>query len=122
MNSQFIDVSISDLKSMSDDELQALLNVTSEHQGMMTIGLEAAITNEINFRVSQQNHEQVLKEIEKSGKDHWRLTPMFWIVLVTAVAAIMALYPAFFGSLQEKVHKPTAEVHQPVDQEPESDN
>src|SRR5258708_15947811 len=70
---------------MSDAELHAILSGESKHQGMVSLPLQQLISAEL-----------LARGLEKIKVLHWSVTPSFWLLLISAVAACIAAYPVLF--------------------------
>lgn len=75
------DISIADIKKMSDDEIMAVLNGESDIEGMVGPGLQAALQVELTRR-----------EIARATKRHWTVVPTFWLVVLTFLVAVASVF------------------------------
>ena len=83
------DLSISQIKEMSDDRLLALLNGESEIDGFLSLSTQNAITSELSARA-----------IHKAARPHWSVIPLFVVSVVAMAASCIAAYPVLFPPAQ----------------------
>lgn len=92
-----IDLSLSEVKAMSDDELLAVIAGESRHEGFLSAQLQQLITAEL-----------IRRNLEKASKPHWSVTPSFWLLIIGTSAACIAAYPVLFP--QPQVQQPAAPI------------
>lgn len=68
------------LRKMSDDELLALLGSGGGNNGTLYAAAAQAVTAELLGR-----------QIKRSARPHWSVTPSFWLSEVSAAAALAGL-------------------------------
>ena len=100
-------LSVSELKAMSDAELLAVLNGESSRKGIVSLQLQQIITSEL-FR----------RNLVRTSKPHWSMTPSFWLLIISTTAACIAAYPVIFLQPQVQqslvVNVPTVQAIQPA--------
>ncbi len=84
---EVVELTVAEIKAMSDAELLSVLSGESEHEGIVPQPLQQLITAELLART-----------LAKNAKPHWSVVPSFWLLVaatllafVAAVAAILAL-------------------------------
>jgi hypothetical protein len=84
---EIVDLTVAQVKAMSDEELLKLLSGESDLDGIIPQPLQQLITSEL-----------LARGLAKASKPHWSVVPSFWMLIATvlltlvgAVAAILAL-------------------------------
>ena len=100
-----VSLSVSEVKEMSDEELLSVLSGESKHEGIVPLQLQQVITSEL-----------LRRNMERTSKPHWSVTPSFWLLIVGTSAACIAAYPVVFPQAQQSavVVAPPAQTIQPA--------
>lgn len=80
---EFVDLTISQIKSMSDTELLSVLSGESEHKGIVAPPLQQLITSELLSRT-----------LANTSRPHWSVVPSFWLLVLTTILAVIAAVAA----------------------------
>lgn len=102
---EFVDLTVSQIKAMSDAELLSILSGESEHhQGIVSMPLQQLITSELLSRT-----------LAKTSKPHWSVVPSFWLLIATTVLAIIATAATVLAlpQLSTKINQQKLEPAQP---------
>lgn len=86
------DISAADIKTMSNDDLAAILSGDKNMGGIVPLPVQQAITTEL-----------LVRSIHRGSKPHWSVIPLFLVSVVAAVAACIAAYPVLFPAQQSSV-------------------
>lgn len=108
---EFVDLTVAQVKAMSDSELLSILSGESEHQGIVPLSMQQLITSELLART-----------LINTTKPHWSVVPSFWLLvlatllaLVAAVAAVLALPQSSAISKDSQPAPVTTPVNAPME-------
>jgi hypothetical protein len=106
-----VSLSVSEVEAMSDTELLSVLSGESKHEGIVPFPLQQVITSEL-----------LRRNMERTSKPHWSVTPSFWLLIIGTSAACIAAYPVVFPKTEQSaaVVEPPAQTIQPVSSKPSS--
>jgi len=76
-----------EIKALTDEDLFALLN-GEKYKGIIPLPIMQSISNEL-----------LIRQIEKSSKPHWTVTPTFIVSCIAAIASIISIVLTIYFSV-----------------------
>jgi hypothetical protein len=106
---KWLDLTVDQVKSMSDADLLKILSGESELDGTMSMPVQQLITSELLSR-----------GIAKGSKPQWSVVPSFWLLVLTAILAFVAAVAAVISLPQaQRLIQPPASATSPAQRAPQ---